>query len=65
MALAWLLAKEGDIAVIPGTKRVERVQENTAADLVKLSPEQIDTLNKLTPPAGGHHTEEQMRLIDR
>jgi len=55
VALAWLLAKEGDIAVIPGTKRVERVQENTAAD----------TLNKLTPPAGGHHTEEQMRLIDR
>ncbi len=32
VALAWLLAQGDDIAPIPGTKRVTRVEENTAAD---------------------------------
>lgn len=42
IALAWLLAQGGDIAPIPGTKRVARVEENTAADRVKPSAEQIE-----------------------
>jgi len=32
IALAWLLAQGDDIAPIPGTKHVARVEENTAAD---------------------------------
>ena len=32
IALAWLLAQGDDIAPIPGTRRVARVEENTAAD---------------------------------
>ena len=32
VALAWLLAQGDDIAPIPGTKRVSRVEENTAAE---------------------------------
>ena len=32
VALAWLLAQGDDIAPIPGTKRVERLEENAAAD---------------------------------
>jgi aryl-alcohol dehydrogenase-like predicted oxidoreductase len=32
VALAWLLTKGEDIVPIPGTKRVSRVEENTAAD---------------------------------
>ncbi|MFY9807513.1 MAG: aldo/keto reductase [Pseudonocardiaceae bacterium] len=65
VALAWLLAQGDDIAPIPGTKRVSRVGENTAADGVELTGEQIDKLNNLTPPAGDHHNEQQMRMIDR
>ena len=42
IALAWLLAQGGDIAPIPGTKRVARVEENTAADDVELSAAQIE-----------------------
>ncbi len=64
VALAWLLAQGTDIAPIPGTKRVSRVEENCAADHVELSPEQIDKLDKLTPAAGDHHNEEQMRMIE-
>ena len=48
VALAWLLAQGDDIAPIPGTKRVSRVQENTAADGIELSTEQIQRLDDLT-----------------
>jgi aryl-alcohol dehydrogenase-like predicted oxidoreductase len=65
VAIAWLLAQGDDIAPIPGTKRVARVEENTAADAVELTPSQIERLNDLTPPAGDHHNEAQMQMIDR
>jgi aryl-alcohol dehydrogenase-like predicted oxidoreductase len=65
VAIAWLLAKGADIAPIPGTKRVSRVEENIAADGIELTPEQLDKLNNLTPPAGDHHNEAQMQMIDR
>jgi aryl-alcohol dehydrogenase-like predicted oxidoreductase len=65
VALAWLLAQGDDIAPIPGTKRVSRVEENTAADGVELTGKQIDKLNNLTPAAGEHHNEQQTQMIDR
>lgn len=65
VALAWLLAQGNDIAPIPGTKRVSRLEENIAADGLELSTELITKLDNLTPPAGEHHDEEQMRLIER
>ena len=37
VALAWLLAKGDDIAPIPGTRRVARLEENVAADDVVLT----------------------------
>jgi aryl-alcohol dehydrogenase-like predicted oxidoreductase len=65
VALAWLLAQGDDIAPIPGTKRVSRVEENTAADGIELSAEQIRRLNDLTPAAGERHDEGNMAVIDR
>jgi aryl-alcohol dehydrogenase-like predicted oxidoreductase len=65
VALAWLLAQGDDIAPIPGTKRVSRVEENTAADHLELSTEQIERLNNLTPAAGERHEEAQMATVDR
>jgi aryl-alcohol dehydrogenase-like predicted oxidoreductase len=65
VALAWLLAQGDDIAPIPGTKRVSRVEENTAADKVQLSTQQLERLNNLTPAAGERHEEPQMAAIDR
>jgi aryl-alcohol dehydrogenase-like predicted oxidoreductase len=65
VALAWLLTKGDDIAPIPGTKRVSRVEENVAADGVELTSEQIEGLDKLPPAAGEHHNEQQMRMIER
>ena len=65
VALAWLLAQGSDIAPIPGTKRVARVEENTAADRVELRAEQIARLNKLTPAVGERHEKGNMAVIDR
>lgn len=65
VAIAWLLTKGDDLAPIPGTKRVSRVEENTAADSLELTPGQIDRMDRLSPPAGDHHNEQQMRMIDR
>ena len=50
---------------IPGTKRVSRVEENTAADAVQLSAEQIAALDALPVAEGGHHSDEQMKMIER
>jgi aryl-alcohol dehydrogenase-like predicted oxidoreductase len=65
VAIAWLLTKGNDIAPIPGTRRVVRLEENVAADDVALTAAQLLRLNELTPASGGHHTDEQMAMIER
>ena len=65
VALAWILAQGEFIAPIPGTKRVSRVEENTAADGIELSAEQLDRLNRLPAASGEHHNEQQMQTLER
>ena len=64
IALAWLLARGEDIAPIPGTRRVARVEENTAADAVELSEDQLERLGNLAPAAGERHDEANMASIE-
>jgi aryl-alcohol dehydrogenase-like predicted oxidoreductase len=64
-ALAWLLTRGDDIAPIPGTRRVSRVEETTAADGIELTAAQLDRLNNLTPASGERHNEANMASIDR
>ena len=63
-ALAWLLTRGDDIAPIPGTRRVARVEENTAADSIELSPAQLDRLDSLTPASGARHDDANMASTD-
>ena len=65
VALAWLLAQGEDIAPIPGTRRVARVEENTAADGVVLDADQLARLDALTPASGARHDYANMASIDR
>jgi aryl-alcohol dehydrogenase-like predicted oxidoreductase len=62
LSLAWLLAQGPDVLPIPGTKRIERLEENLAALDVELSQEEIDSIAEAVPagaaagtryPAGG------------
>nr|WP_246508909.1 aldo/keto reductase [Actinocrinis puniceicyclus] len=65
VALAWLPAQGEDIAPIPGTRRVARVEENIAADTVELTDEQLSRLSALPPAAGDTHNPAQMRMMAR
>ncbi|TDC68629.1 aldo/keto reductase [Streptomyces hainanensis] len=65
VALAWLLARGDDIAPIPGTKRVARVEENTAVDGLDLTDDQIARLDDLPSAAGERFDEGNMAAIDR
>ena len=65
VALAWLLAHGADINPIPGTRRVERLEENIAADRIRLTPDQVGRLNSLTPASGDRHDRGGMAAIDR
>jgi len=57
VALAWLLAQGEDIAPIPGTKRVERLEENVAADALTLSAEQVTALSAINGPVGDRYAD--------
>ncbi|MFE7705939.1 aldo/keto reductase [Streptomyces sp. NPDC057486] len=65
VALAWLLAQGDDIAPIPGTKRVHRVEENTAADGIRLSDEHLARLGNLPPAAGETHPQGARQMLER
>jgi aryl-alcohol dehydrogenase-like predicted oxidoreductase len=49
-ALAWLLAQGEDVVPIPGTRNVNRLEENTAAADLTLTPEQLKSLTDAIPP---------------
>jgi aryl-alcohol dehydrogenase-like predicted oxidoreductase len=50
LALAWLLHQGDDIAPIPGTRRVARVEENAAAADIELTDDQLRALDEAFPP---------------
>ena len=63
VTLAWLLAQGDDIVPIPGSKRLEHLEENLSALDVSLSDQDISTLNDAFRPgavAGPRYTEKQM-----
>jgi aryl-alcohol dehydrogenase-like predicted oxidoreductase len=57
VALAWILAQGDDIAPIPGTKRVDRLEENVAADDLVLSAGQSERLDSIAAPAGDRYAD--------
>src|SRR5208282_1917738 len=46
IALAWLLAKGGDVAPIPGTKRRAYLEENIAAAAIALTDDEMTALDE-------------------
>ncbi len=49
LALAWVLHQGGDIVPIPGTKRVEHLEQNVAAVSVRLTPQDLARLDEAAP----------------
>ncbi|MEU5855422.1 aldo/keto reductase [Nocardiopsis dassonvillei] len=65
VALTWLLARGEGIAPIPGTRRTDRLEENTAADGLRLTSAQITRLDELAPASGERHAAADMAVVDR
>ncbi|TDP99809.1 MULTISPECIES: aldo/keto reductase [Microbacteriaceae] len=63
VALAWLLAKGDDIAPIPGTTKVENLEQNVAAADLHLSDEQIARLDAVAAPVGDRYPD--MSTVNR
>ena len=67
LALAWLLAQGEDVVPIPGTKRIEYLEENAAAAEIMLSDGQRRELDELFEPgetAGERYLPEGMAGVE-
>jgi len=68
IALAWLLAQQPWIVPIPGTRKLERLQENIGAAAVSLTDEdlrEIDTAAAQIQVQGDRYPEQMQAMIDR
>ena len=68
IALAWLLAQKPWIVPIPGTRRLERLEENLGATQVELTPSDLDAIDTAAAEirvVGDRYPEAMQRMIDR
>ena len=66
LALAWLLSRGDDVIPIPGSTRIERVEENAGAAGIVLSPDDVRALDAIAPDvAGQRYAEGGMRAVNR
>jgi aryl-alcohol dehydrogenase-like predicted oxidoreductase len=66
LVLAWLLACGPDILPIPGTKRLERLDENLAALSLRLTPAEVERMSQTVPvgaAAGLRYPEGAMKAV--
>jgi aryl-alcohol dehydrogenase-like predicted oxidoreductase len=68
VALAWLLAQKPWIAPIPGTRRLERLDENLAAADLELTADDLAELDRASTSVqvtGDRYPEALQKMIDR
>jgi aryl-alcohol dehydrogenase-like predicted oxidoreductase len=64
LALAWVHAQGADIFPIPGTKKVNYLEQNLAAAALQLSPDELNALGQLFPygvASGGRYPEPALK----
>ena len=68
IALAWVLAQKPWIVPIPGTTKINRLQENAGAVNVSLSPEDLQKIDKVLSKieiAGERYAPASQKMINR
>ena len=68
LALAWVLARGGEIVPIPGTKQIKYLEENAAVAKIELSPGEVEQLNAVLPhgaASGTRYPEAGMKIVNR
>jgi aryl-alcohol dehydrogenase-like predicted oxidoreductase len=67
LALAWLLHQGEDIAPIPGTTKISRLEENLAAADLRLSADELAEIERAVPETavvGGRYDERGMAMLN-
>jgi aryl-alcohol dehydrogenase-like predicted oxidoreductase len=67
LAVAWLLNQGGDIIPIPGSRRIEHLEENVRAAELALSSADLATIDAALPPgaaAGERYPKAAMELLN-
>jgi aryl-alcohol dehydrogenase-like predicted oxidoreductase len=68
LALAWLLAQGDDIVPIPGTKRLQYLEENVGAVGVTLTDDDLHRIDEIAPKgvaAGTRYPDAGMKTVNR
>ena len=68
LAIGWLLARDEQVVPIPGTRSLERIEENAAAVAVELTEDDLARLDEIAPvgaAAGTRYPEGAMRAVNR
>ncbi len=66
VALAWLLARKPWIVPIPGTRRLERLNENIGAGDISLTSEEMDEIDGAGIAVyGERYSDSAQRMVDR
>jgi aryl-alcohol dehydrogenase-like predicted oxidoreductase len=67
VALAWLLTRGEHVVPIPGSRRIERLEENAAAADIRLSAKELERLERIAPvgaAAGLRYPEPMMAALN-
>lgn len=67
LALAWVLSRGEHVVTIPGTRSVERLDENVSSAAVRLTEAELAELDELAPPnafAGTRYPEQGMKIVN-
>jgi aryl-alcohol dehydrogenase-like predicted oxidoreductase len=67
LALAWLLTRGEHVVPIPGSRRIERLQENAAAADIEVTADELDRLDEILPAgvaAGPRYPDVAMRAVN-
>ncbi|HVG42941.1 MAG TPA: aldo/keto reductase [Chitinophagaceae bacterium] len=68
LALAWVLAQRDFIFPIPGTKRIQYLEENIGALDIKLTQDELDEIGAIIPKgaaSGARYPEKMMSSVNR
>jgi aryl-alcohol dehydrogenase-like predicted oxidoreductase len=68
LALAWVVARYDHIVPIPGTRSIERLEENAAALELRLTPSELGRLDAIAPrdvAAGSRYPTGGMAAVGR
>ncbi|KWF32832.1 aldehyde oxidase [Burkholderia diffusa] len=67
VALAWLLARPG-VVPIPGTTKLQRLEENVGAESIQLSPTELERMSNalsMMTVCGDRYSAERQKQVDR